>query len=182
MLLPILSIVFGLWVVGLSIFIILERRAPAATIGWIFALLLLPYVGIPVYFYIGPRKWNRKKRHLGRAREHIEEELGAAVQEANETVSASIPEDDARLVALGSGLRTAAAACAREVEIYQGGAEFYAALEEAIGAARHHVHLEFYIWSQDQIGTRLRDLLVRKAKEGVEVRLLVNAVGSPNVR
>ncbi len=171
--------VFALWVVGLSIFIILERRAPAATIGWIFALLLLPYVGIPVYFLVGPRKWDGKKRHLARTRALIGKELGAAVQAANARVSSSIPEDDARLVALGSGLGAAAAACAREIEIFQGGAEFYAALEEAIAGARHHIHLEFYIWSPDRIGTRLRDLLMKKVQEGVELRLLVDAVGSP---
>ena len=67
---------------------------------------------------------------------------------------------------------------ARELDLYFEGEEFYAALLEDVAAARNHVHLEFFIWGSDRIGTRLRDALVEKAKEGVEVRIIVDAVGS----
>ena len=54
----------------------------------------------------------------------------------------------------------------------------YAALLEAIAQARDHVHLEYYIYNPDRTGTALRDALVERARAGVKVRLLVDAVGS----
>jgi len=53
--------------------------------------------------------------------------------------------------------------------------------EEAIDAATHHVHMEYYIWEPDWVGTRFRDLLTEAAKRGVEVRILYDSVGSPHL-
>jgi len=61
---------------------------------------------------------------------------------------------------------------------YRSGEEAFAAIERDIAAARHHVHLEFYIWSDDVTGRRVRDLLIECARAGVEVRVLVDSVGA----
>ncbi|MBI0320624.1 cardiolipin synthase, partial [Streptomyces javensis] len=58
------------------------------------------------------------------------------------------------------------------------GAATYAALHDAIAQARDHVHLEYYIFNPDHAGTALRDALVERAQAGVQVRLLLDAVGS----
>jgi cardiolipin synthase len=58
------------------------------------------------------------------------------------------------------------------------GAATYAALLDAIAQARDHVHLEYYIFNPDHAGTALRDALVERARAGVQVRLLLDAVGS----
>ena len=68
---------------------------------------------------------------------------------------------------------------AQRIDWLHDGDACYASLAEAIEAARHHVHLEYYIWNADRTGTRLRDLLCRKARQGVQVRFLVDALGSP---
>jgi cardiolipin synthase len=61
--------------------------------------------------------------------------------------------------------------------LVDGGAT-YDALIAAIGGARHHVHLEYYIYAADRSGAALRDALVERARAGVQVRLLLDAVGS----
>lgn len=58
------------------------------------------------------------------------------------------------------------------------GPQTYAAIESALKAARHHIHLETFIYGADEIGRRFADLLARKRKEGVEVRVLYDSVGS----
>lgn len=58
------------------------------------------------------------------------------------------------------------------------GPQTYAAIESALNAARHHIHLETFIFGADEIGRRFGDLLARKRKEGVEVRVLYDSVGS----
>ena len=56
------------------------------------------------------------------------------------------------------------------------------ALLEAIAGARHHIHIQYYIFSDDETGRRLRDALTAKAREGVEVRILYDDVGCTGVK
>ena len=65
-----------------------------------------------------------------------------------------------------------------QVEIFTSGKEKFAALFGAIGKARDHIHLESYIVRNDTLGRELVDLLSRKAEEGLEVRLLLDGLGS----
>jgi len=58
------------------------------------------------------------------------------------------------------------------------GPEAYASMFDAIEAARDHVHLESYIFDDVEVGRRLSDLLIRKAREGVQVRVIYDSVGS----
>ncbi|MBC8023528.1 MAG: cardiolipin synthase, partial [Burkholderiales bacterium] len=55
------------------------------------------------------------------------------------------------------------------------------ALEAKILETRHHIHLEYYIWEPDRVGTHFRDLLAAAARRGVEVRVLYDAMGSPKM-
>ncbi|PAM64052.1 cardiolipin synthase, partial [Acinetobacter baumannii] len=71
---------------------------------------------------------------------------------------------------------------ATEVTWLVDGATTYATLLEAVAQARDHVHLEYYIFNPDHAGTALRDALVERARAGVQVRLLLDAVGSSTVR
>jgi cardiolipin synthase A/B len=57
--------------------------------------------------------------------------------------------------------------------------EVFDAIEKAIRAARHSVHVDVYIWKPEQPGERLADLLCRRARDGVAVRILVDPIGSP---
>ncbi|HRI17751.1 MAG TPA: phospholipase D-like domain-containing protein, partial [Burkholderiaceae bacterium] len=68
--------------------------------------------------------------------------------------------------------------CCESVTLFTSGHPAYDAIVEAIDAAEHHVHLEYYIFSEGVVATRLRDALVRAARRGVEVRLLVDGLGS----
>jgi cardiolipin synthase len=71
---------------------------------------------------------------------------------------------------------------AEAVDVFCDGESKYRAIGDAIAAARRHVHVEYYIWEPDRIGTRLRDQLVAKAREGVEVRVIVDGTGSFGLR
>src|SRR5262249_2384009 len=71
---------------------------------------------------------------------------------------------------------------AESVELYTEGQTKYHALAEAIEAATHHIHLEYYIWEDDRTGRRLRDQLAARARTGVEVRVIVDGTGSLHTR
>ncbi|MCG8419497.1 MAG: cardiolipin synthase [Proteobacteria bacterium] len=168
-----LSLAETLWVIGLSVWILFERRSPGSTLAWILALSLLPIIGIAVYFVFGPRRFDRKKLRHSEAQEAAKR-AGAQPDDAE----AQAPKARHLIAQSEAAAGLPARARTADVDIYFSGRETYAALEQAIAQACHHVHLEYYIWKPDRIGTRLRDRLAERAAAGVEVRVLVDGIGS----
>lgn len=167
-----------IWAVAMAVVVIQQRRSPAATIAWLLVLALLPIVGWVVYRLIGPLRLERRKLRRRLTRKLVEEAIGA-LQEIESEGPMRHREQLAR-VAIAAG--EAPPLRADHIEIYTEGQPKYRAIADAIDAARHHVHLEYYIWENDQIGRRLRDQLIARAKAGIEVRVLVDATGSSGVR
>lgn len=160
------------WLVGMGLWIILEKRSPTATLAWIFGLALLPVVGVPVYLWMGPRRLERKKSKLLEARAlvgHTAEEVAQAH---------GLSSDVYALMRLATRLDGMRPMHATSLRVFSEGDEVYDALVSAIGAAKHHVHLEYYIFRDDAAGRRIIDALCERARAGVEVRLLFDAVGS----
>jgi cardiolipin synthase A/B len=158
------------WVVGLSAYIILERRPPLATVAWIVTLAWLPAVGIPIYYLFGPRRFQRRRLRRAASQKAVAVGLAALEDEVDSSRS--------ELAQLAIGAGEAAPLRAERIDLYTEGAECYRAMLEAIEAATHHVHAEFYIWDADETGTRFRDALAKKASSGVEVRLLLDWLGA----
>jgi cardiolipin synthase len=69
-----------------------------------------------------------------------------------------------------------------QVQILRNGEETFPEIFKTIAQAKHHIHLEYYIIEDDKIGNELRELLIKKAREGVEVRLIFDDVGSWKLR
>jgi cardiolipin synthase A/B len=162
----------AVWVGINSVIIVLQRRPAASTIAWLLALVFLPVVGIVLYRIIGPLKLERRKRRRSRAKRIIDEGLRglAALDESS--------AEHHQLAMIPVRLGGAPPLRAETVDIYLDGASAFDAILAAVAAARDHVHLEYYIWEPDTIGTRLRDLLVERARAGVAVRLLLDGTGS----
>jgi cardiolipin synthase A/B len=166
-----LSAAWLLYLVPLCFWIVLQKREPVATLSWLLSLAMLPYVGYLIYFWLGPQKIKRQRlrRHLSRT--------------GMETFDAVCPVDAgcSELALLGQATTGLAPATATSVRLLVDGAATYDALIEAVAGARNHLHLEYYIYRPDRTGTRLRDALVERARAGVKVRLLLDAVGSGQV-
>ncbi|MDB5851567.1 MAG: cardiolipin synthase [Rhodoferax sp.] len=170
-----ISVVWSLYIAVLAVWILLQKRAPVSTLSWILSMALLPFLGYVVYYFFGPQRL--KKQRLKRLRsqtllygETDFSKLRAAADHA--------PPVLRQLARLGTATSELPISTATRVDLLVDGAATFDAIFDAIRAARHHVHLEYYIFEPDHIGTALRDLLVAKAAEGVQVRLLVDAMGS----
>lgn len=166
----------ALWVLGVVLGVAWERRPPASTLAWILVLALLPVVGLPVYLVLGPRRLKRRRLRMARARSR----LGPALEAWHRARGAdlSVAEQLMRLLTRLTGIPPETAA---RVTLLPGGDEALASIVEAVGRARHHVHVEYYIFRPDRSGARLRDALAAAAARGVEVKLLVDAAGSASL-
>ncbi|PWB20867.1 cardiolipin synthase [Comamonas sp. JNW] len=174
----VLSVIWPIYLGVVGIWILMQRRAPVATLGWLLSMGSLPVVGLIVYYFIGPQRMKRQriKRLRARNKNHV--------RETTRRIRDGQPEAPAQLREM---VKLVEATCgfpitsAESVELLSGGAATFDRILEDVAQARHHVHLEYYIFEPDQTGTRLRDALVERAKAGVKVRMLVDALGSKRV-
>jgi len=160
-----LWVAYLLWLAG---WIVLQKREPVATLSWIMSLALLPVLGLLIYHFFGPQRIHRHrvKRRVARARvEHVER-------------GPRLADESSPLMQLAQASCGFPPSSSEQVQLLVDGAATFDALVAAIADARHHVHMEYYIFDPDGTGSRVRDALTERARAGVKVRLLLDAVGS----
>ncbi len=163
-----LYLTFGwaLYLLLLGGWIVLQKREPVATLSWLLGLALLPYLGFLIYHVFGPQRIHRQRLRRARVRGDMTPQALAEDEEVAEL---------GRMARAATGLPMTTAS---DVRLLVDGAAKYEALVEDIRTAREHVHLEYYIWHPDRSGAALRDTLVERARAGVKVRLLLDALGA----
>lgn len=167
---------FALYVVIVTVFIVLERRRPTATLALLLALVFLPLVGLIVYLFFSRQRVRRRVRQ--RERRPIRP-VDATQNLANlEELPPGLTEAQRGLVRLA--LRTSAAPLRRaeRVVLLPTASAAFAAIEAAVTAAERYIHCEFYIWRDDETARRITALLCARARDGVRVRVLIDALGS----
>jgi len=163
-----LSLAWAVYLLWLGGWIVLQKREPVATLSWLFSLAALPYIGFAIYYLLGPQRIHRQRLRRVRARAKLPP-LPEGFLPSPEAIEL------ARLAQATTGLPPTSAT--RATLLIDGGTKYDALLRD-VAAAQEHVHLEYYIFHPDRTGAALRDALVERARAGVKVRLLLDAVGS----
>jgi cardiolipin synthase len=158
-----------------------ERRNPTSTWLWLMALVFLPGIGFILYLFLG-QDMSKKKMFKLKSEEDDCFEILIADQEKNLTTREFLknnPEykryDD--IIKLNLMSSKAVYTVDNDVELFFSGEDKFTALLESISNAKRYIHMEYYIFHSDQIGEKVIDALAQKAKEGVEVKLLVDGMG-----
>lgn len=173
-----------LWIAFIFVYVVLQKRPPVATLAWLLLLASLPVVGLPIYAVFGPRRLERKRLRHALARESVG--VTEAARRVREAATRLLLRAAQRQP--GMDLATLAVSCGEaaplpcETRLHTEGRDAHRALLEAVSLAQHHIHLEYYIFEAGAFGRQLRDALVARAGAGVEVRLLLDAVGSRPLR
>ena len=156
--------------------IVLQRRESGATLAWILVIIFLPFIGLLAFWLLGTTRIRIMRRRRRRAEQHLIPSL------ARFRSSQQLSETDVQVVGALYNLASRLDECGPQpgcdVTMYRDGRAAFGALEQAIEDAREHIHLVYYIWEPDRTGQRFRDALTRAAQRGVEVRLLLDDVGS----
>lgn len=162
-------IIFGFNAAISITIIILERKKPEKTVAWLLILVLLPPIGLFFYVFLG-RNW---KRHT------LNEEFSPYVKELIDRVINKIYDTDyIQLVELLGNNSDSPLFIDNDIKIFRTGEEKFNSLIEEMKKAKHHIHLEYYIVKSDSIGNEIKDVLIRKAREGIKVRFIADRVGS----
>ena len=160
-------------IVSTIVVIILENRNPVKTLAWVLVLIFLPVIGLVFYFFFG-----RNQRHERMiSRKGYNSLLKKPMLEYMTQTSLVIPEEYNRLISLFRNTNQSLPFDGNRLEAFTMGEAMLQALLREMQKATHHIHVEFYIFEDDAIGRMVRDVLMQKAHEGVEVRVLYDDVG-----
>jgi len=162
--------------------ILTRNKPPASTLAWVWAVILFPYVGPLFYFAFGTDRLVRQKLRATRRMDAAGARGERRINADTRAVLENLPVEERANIELLSELNEYAVSCADETRLLVDGAEFFAALAERIDQARHHVHIEFYIWQNDARGNQMLEHLIAAAGRGVEVRLLLDPIGCFGLR
>jgi len=169
-------------VIVFSILIVLKNRNPVKTLTYLFALATLPFLGLLVYYFFGrdyrKNKIFEKKYFLDSSRlKEWREKFGLHPGEREE-FEETFGESLFKMYNLLRNNEKAVLTYNNDVRILINGEQKFAQLREDLKSARNHIHLEYFVVVDDQLGAEIIDLLCQKAKEGVNVRLIYDDVGS----
>ena len=172
---------------GLVVFF--ERRNPASTWAWLLVLLFVPILGFVAYMIFGR---NSKREKMFQKKEKYDQEVYYKYL-LRDVHSAENIRDQKRYIENKGTLVEAAyltdlahmhlnsgnwMTFNNTVEYFNNGKDKFEALVQDIRNAKKFIHLEYYIWRGDRLGTRLAEELTKKAAEGVEVRILYDGIGN----
>ncbi|WP_440897870.1 cardiolipin synthase [Amphibacillus sp. Q70] len=181
----IIALILGLILflnIALAITIVfLEHKNPTSTWSWLLVLTFIPLGGFLLYLMFG-RKLSRKKLFIwdNKSRFGVKNAVENQLQLLAED-SFPIPdhfENNRDLFYLHLRNNDAILTQENEVEIYNDGQAKFDALIKDIESAKHHIHMQYYIYRSDHLGKRIGNLLKKKAQEGVSVRFLYDDLGA----
>ena len=170
----ILSILNMVLAFMVAIHLLMDNRSPSTTLAWLLVLSFLPYVGIVIYFFFGEN--TRKKRII--SKKSLDQLSRRSMLSYVEQKDLNVPDDTQTLTRLFFNQNYALPFRNNQVEVFTSGYEFIAALLQTIGRAQSHIHLTTYIFEDDPLGRLVADALIEKARQGVEVRVIYDAVGN----
>lgn len=160
-------------VIGTIIVVILDNRNPVKTIAWILVLMFLPFIGLIFYFFFG--RSQRRERII--SRKSYNRLLKKPMAEYIMQTKPQVPKEYSRLIHFFQSTNQAFLFEGNQVDVYIDGYTKLQALIYELNKAKKHIHIEYYIFEDDAVGRLIRDILIDKAKDGVEVRVIYDDVG-----
>ena len=165
--------------------ILLDTQSSSKTLAYIMLVLIAPVVGMAIYFSFGV---NYRHRRLDARRQLILEELGGNFSESIPYTSKNLLHKEQSSLDYFTELSNFIYNLGNEgltrnfTKLLVNGEEKFPEVMAALEKAEQFIHIEYYTWENDKNGNALKDLLIKKAAEGVEVRVLYDDFGSRTIR
>ena len=161
-------------ILGTILVIISENRNPVKTIAWCVVLAFMPVIGLLLYILFGMD--NRHRRLI--RKEEYDRLKGMTETMQKDDIVSEIPDRHKPLVTMLSKANGAYPLSGNNVEIMTNFTTMSDRLIRDIESARYHINILFFKFEDDQVGNKIADALIRKSKEGVQVRLIYDEAGN----
>jgi cardiolipin synthase len=180
------EVLYAVFVILLCLRIIYDTASYTKTFAYLLLVVFVPFVGIFIYLSFGI---NYRKRKIYSKKIDDDDELASQLDEevfqySQQTYKnhQQLLESNKELAYMLSKYNKSALAAKNTIRILINGENKFPEVIKALQNAKHHIHIEYYIYENDQIGNTIADLLIQKAKEGVQVRFIYDDFGSRSIR
>ncbi len=154
---------FVVYIAGIVLLIFIDKNSPSATISWLLVMYFMPYVGLAFYIFMGRNFINKR-----RIKDYEKKYYSINSQDKfSSKISELIYHKERSPVCKNN-----------KVEVINSGTIKFEKLIEDIRKAKSHIHMEYYIFRDDFLGKQIVEELLLKVSKGVDVRVLVDDVGS----
>ena len=170
----VILVLYFLTVLAVIVLVLSENRNPVKSMAWVLVLVLLPILGLIIYFIFGRSLKGMtliSNSHLRELRRMSDYPDAIAPAEG-------LSSDSHQLISLANKLARPHLFIGNGIDVFTTGHDKFEALKRDIRAAREYIHVQYFIIENDKTGAELIELLKEKAREGVKVRVLYDYVGS----
>lgn len=182
----VLDICYIILLIFICVRIVFDTTSTNKTLAYLLFVIFVPIAGMLFYFWFGT---NYRKRRVY-SKKLIEDDALArrVIEEVISKTELNLQRDvlaigDARsLVRLLLRDSFSPLTSKNTVKLLKNGEEKFPEVMQALESARHHIHIEYYIYENDVVGNEIKEVLIRKAKEGVRVRVIYDAFGSRSIK
>ncbi|EUJ30557.1 cardiolipin synthetase [Listeria floridensis FSL S10-1187] len=152
--------------------IFFDRRVTSSKVAWIAAIFVLPIFGVIIYLFFGRNPQNRVFHHNQTVEmKRITDKIHGMVPNAEGNHPPSLSKRIEHLTKIQP-------VDGNKLTLLTNGEETFPALLESLRAAKDHIHIQYYIYKSDEIGQEIREILIERAKAGVEIRFMYDDWGS----
>lgn len=167
-------VLYAAMVITSVIVVLRENRNPIRALSWVIALIFLPGVGLVFYLFFGRslKGYQMISRHNKRKLMHDHTPRRVDIN------SFDIPPEQKNLIILSHNLCRGPFTANNRIEIFTDGPQKFESLKRDLKAARSSILLQYYIFLDDRIGNEIADILIEKSRQGVQVKVIYDHVGS----
>ncbi|HUH73775.1 MAG TPA: cardiolipin synthase [Chitinophagales bacterium] len=179
-----LLVIYSLVVIGMCIRIIMYSQTPSSALAYLLLVITFPVFGIIFYLSVG---FNYRKRKIYQKKIDIDDhsfpELEEKIRQNSLKTLLEVKDELGRYYSLAKFLKNKSfISYNNKVDVFINGEEKFPQLIKDLLAAKHHIHIEYYIFENDVIGNQIAEILIQKAQEGVEIRVIYDDFGSQSIR
>ncbi|MDE6114970.1 MAG: cardiolipin synthase [Muribaculum sp.] len=165
-------------IISLVAVVLSENRNPVKSLAWITVLLMVPVFGVVLYIFFGRSLKNTRMITRRNRRRLRKKESFRSVDVSKLTLSTASRQQ----IKMAKTITGSIYYPGNKVEIFTDGHSKFDALIADMESAKEYIHLQYYIFTDDNTGTRVAETLMRKAREGVKVRVIYDHIGSINTK
>ena len=168
-----LWLLYVITIISCIVVVLSDNRNPIRSLAWVIALIFLPGVGLIFYAFFGrsmrgrhiiSRQNKRRIFHTQTARHNLAEQ--------------PLTSTERQMVKLTHKVSRYPFTLNNKAEIYTNGREKFEQLKKDLWEAKESIYLQYYIFQDDKLGQEIADILMEKARQGLEVRVIYDHVGS----
>lgn len=181
----IIEIIYVMFIIGVMLRIIYDTQSVTKTLAYLLLVIFLPLIGVFIYFAFGINYRKNKLYNKKIVQDHKQEELVLEkLHSYNLKNLEEIPEDNhfSGLMKMIFATDRSPLTTNNSAKLLINGETKFPEVLEAMRQAKHHIHVEYYIYEDDEIGRAIEQILIEKSKSGVEVRFIYDDFGSASIR